>query len=505
MLWVLAKYFKDMFHFTDVNKDISSNLKANSCFFNLIIATYKEAFNKVLYNNEKCYKDLTPERLCEILNIENKEQDLGLSIRTSMKFFEKFHLGLIVVNIYDEVIYKYIPEKFNKNIYPRTLYMLVYNNHCFRLDSNENSFTKKLNSKEVIEHEKETYDNLKNSLSSRFYFRNFDKEAKKIYIDNLDDVVEYVEGNDKKENINFITNTDLADMLFQMIDNKYTPYVNFDSGILSRLCFKIKAEEDDEKAIFYSIQHGDSSLIYDEIMTIEQSQIKNYDTADRKIYEWLLNKNNISQRNEYIKQIENTYQMAPLSGYFDYCSVDDTYNTVDINKSYTSNLIDIQRFPVFSAFDIFLKYDNHIIEDYTQYIIHCHDTNNETSILFRKTFSRCYGYKLNRISDFNYSILFYRRPSRLNTSHSKKHIDNLYRENICNDNVEDVEKKKFIVNKNLGLLKKKYNSASITKIYKTMSEAQYYQIKYGGYIHNVSDCKFEEVDLTEEDRFIYCK
>ena len=149
--------------------------------------------------------------------------------------------------------------------------MLVYNNHCFRLDSNENSFTKKLNSKEVIEHEKETYDNLKNSLSSRFYFRNFDKEAKKIYIDNLDDVVEYVEGNDKKENINFITNTDLADMLFQMIDNKYTPYVNFDRGILSRLCFKIKAEEDDEKAIFYSIQHGDSSLIYDEIMIIEQS------------------------------------------------------------------------------------------------------------------------------------------------------------------------------------------------------------------------------------------
>ena len=58
-----AKHLKDMFHFTDVNKDISSNLKANSCFFNLIIATYKEAFNKVLYNNEKCYKDLTPERL----------------------------------------------------------------------------------------------------------------------------------------------------------------------------------------------------------------------------------------------------------------------------------------------------------------------------------------------------------------------------------------------------------------------------------------------------------
>ena len=42
---------------------------------------------------------------------------------------------------------------------------------------------------------------------------------------------------------------------------------------------------------------------------------------------------------------------------------------------------------------------------------------------------------------------------------------------------ENTEKNKFIVNKNLGLLDQKYNSASITKIYKTMAEAQYYQIK----------------------------
>ena len=28
-----AKFFKDMFHFTDVNKNVSSNLKANSCYF----------------------------------------------------------------------------------------------------------------------------------------------------------------------------------------------------------------------------------------------------------------------------------------------------------------------------------------------------------------------------------------------------------------------------------------------------------------------------------------
>ena len=215
--------------------------------------------------------------------------------------------------------------------------------------------------------------------------------------------------------------------------------------------------------------------------------------------EWLLNKNNISQRNEYVRKIENKYQISPLSGYFDYCSDDDTYNTIDINKAYTSNLIDIKQFPVFSVFDIFLEYDGHNIEDYTQYIVQCHDNNNKTSILFRKTFSRCYGYKLNRISDINFSILYYRRPSKLVKTDSERHIDDLYKIKICEDKTEDIEKKKFIVNKNLGLIEKKYNATSITKIYHTLTEAQYYQIKYGGNIYKISDNEFQEVDPTEKE------
>ena len=114
-------------------------------------------------------------------------------------------------------------------------------------------------------------------------------------------------------------------------------------------------------------------------------------------------------------------------------------------------------------------------------------------------YSRCYGFKLNGISDINYTILFFRRPSKLNDAHSTKHIDDLYGTRLCEDDSEDIEKKKFIVNKNLGLLEKKYNSASITKIYRTLVEAQYYQIKYGGCIFRVTDQKVEEVDKTEEE------
>ena len=285
-----------------------------------------------------------------------------------------------------------------------------------------------------------------------------------------------------------------------MLDNKYTPYITFESGILSRVSFKLKYDEDDEDAVTYTIQHGDSSMIENEIMTVEEDEISKYDKADREFYEWLLNKNNISQRNEYVRNIEHIYQIGPLSGHFENCDVSLSYNTIDINKAYSSNLKDIQYVPVFNVFDIFLKYDGHKIEDYTQYIIRCDDNDVGTSILFRKKYSRCYGYKLNRISDINFTVLYYRRPSKLNKSNSERYINQLYNSFICEDEEEDMTKKKFIANKNMGLIEKKYNSTSITKIYKTLIEAQYYQIKHGGYIFKLSDHKFEEVDVTEEDK-----
>ena len=124
---------------------MTTNLKANSSYFNLILSTYKEVIENLYNSNEeRLYKDLTPESFYQILGIENKEQYLGLSIRSSLNFFEIFFLGLIVVNIYDGVIFKYIPPVRHNRIYPQTLYVLVYSNHCFTLNSNEKASYKRL-------------------------------------------------------------------------------------------------------------------------------------------------------------------------------------------------------------------------------------------------------------------------------------------------------------------------------------------------------------------------
>ena len=60
------------------------------------------------------------------------------------------------------------------------------------------------------------------------------------------------------------------------------------------------------------------------------------------------------------------------------------YNAIDFNKAYTSNVYDMEMIPVFTRFDLFLNYDGHKIEDYTQYYIYCEEKSIENAVLFKE-------------------------------------------------------------------------------------------------------------------------
>ena len=418
-----AKRFNELFDFDIDTKQSSGMLHANSCFINIIMTTYKNAIENVYNNGARQYRDLTLDYLCEILNIQKQDQDIGLSIRNSVKFFEKFKLGLVVVNLYDQVIFKYQPEHITHKISPQTLYLLVYNSHVFKLNNNVNSFVQTLNNQKIHdENEEKVYNTLKESISSRFYFRNFEKELQNEvqFIDSIDDTVQHILNSDK--NIKFMTNTPLEELLFEMIDKQYTPNITVCSGIMKTLYFKLEDRR-------FSIENGDTVMVENELMVINKNEYNNYYEADKEIYEWLLNRDNISQRNSYIINIESKYQISPITGRFGFdLHAGECCNSVDFNKAYTSNLIDIEYFPVFNVFDVFLKYDNHEIEDYTQYIIECSD-NIQTIILFGMKIARTYGYGLKRIHGIEYKILYYRRPSILKKSNSREHVMKLYNTN----------------------------------------------------------------------------
>ena len=198
-----AQTFADMFQFEQFVSKPMINLKANSCYINTIIATFKNPIEKVKSNGVRRYKEeINYEYICQLLNIENKEQDLGITIRQSIPFFDRYHLCLVVLDIYNNIIFRY-PKNDTKNtirnISPHTLYLLVHNNHCFKLRADKSFITKMHNKicNDVFERVDNKYvvhnevHELKQRISDKFIFRNLEKEQLELKydIENLDDVV----------------------------------------------------------------------------------------------------------------------------------------------------------------------------------------------------------------------------------------------------------------------------------------------------------------------------
>ncbi len=128
---------KNFFQLFDIglNKYTLDNYKANSCYLNLLIDTYKDQFDKKKdKNGYRLYKELTYESICETIGMELKNENMGLAIRQSLPFFEKYRLGLDVVNYYGELLFRYTPEVINVNISPCRLRIMLHNNHPYLLD-----------------------------------------------------------------------------------------------------------------------------------------------------------------------------------------------------------------------------------------------------------------------------------------------------------------------------------------------------------------------------------
>ena len=67
-----AKTFADIFTFVEANENIKSNLKSNSCYFNIILSTYKESMERVMKNGKRAYRDLTPEYYVKLWKLKIK-------------------------------------------------------------------------------------------------------------------------------------------------------------------------------------------------------------------------------------------------------------------------------------------------------------------------------------------------------------------------------------------------------------------------------------------------
>ena len=119
-----------------ISEKILNNEIANSCYVNLIVKKYKKQLNG---KNKKYKFVLNHYTLCELCEIDYKNDNIGLSINKSINFFQKFNIGLCVYGPFG-LIYKYKPSTPNKNINSRSLYIYIQNNHCYEINKDIKKF-----------------------------------------------------------------------------------------------------------------------------------------------------------------------------------------------------------------------------------------------------------------------------------------------------------------------------------------------------------------------------
>ena len=281
-----------------------------------------------------------------------------------------------------------------------------------------------------------------------------------------------------------------------MVDQKYIPQLNFQNRRLSSIKFKIDK-------IVYTIQIPCN--FQDTDHTIEIGKIETFEEANETFYNWIVNKNFISKQTDQVNIVEDAYRNTPLSGYFKNYYDIKTHTAIDRNKSYASLLKELKYIPIFNEFDNYEKYDYHSIEDYTKCIIEVMpmgkallpfgDENIESSILFDGKISMIYGYILNRISGFNYKILFFRRPSNLHDINTAGNIELLFGRDLSEDD------KKYIANVIIGMLEIRTRRNVLNKLFLNAAEARFYAKQHGGIVHKL---RGEEiiVDTGDDDDII---
>ena len=95
---------------------LNENYKSDSCLLTMIIDTYYNSFQKKR-GGYRIYKDtITYEYLCDLFDIELKDENIGCTIEQASIFFKKFSLGFVVYDIYMNVVYEYKPNKINQDI-----------------------------------------------------------------------------------------------------------------------------------------------------------------------------------------------------------------------------------------------------------------------------------------------------------------------------------------------------------------------------------------------------
>ena len=461
--------FKDLLQF-DYCDYIQENFRENSCLLTAIINKFYKRFNVIKSDGKREYKELTYSYLCSLLDIPDKPSHNGTNINNVVeKFFKRFNFtGLHVYNNYNSIIYKHEPAACAYN-HAVVLRIILHNKHVYEMNDN-------IKSLQQINYDDDDRKNLK--TSNKYFIRDNLNDSVDVFCYEIEEIYNSIKINALNDNIiqlKIIVAIDMKTVLFSLMDIGYSsPKISISGTTLSKISIKLNK-------LLISITPASNNDCEGQLVRLYSLEEYNaYTNAYNKFYKSILKKEYLSDIHPSVKIIEDEYKIKPLTGYFDIYQ-NKAFDVLDERRAYTECLQSITQIPIFNYFDVYKPYDNEEIKNLNYYIIEVLDNTTEASILFDSKYSRSFGYVLNTI-EIKYKILYYRESLNIEDVNFTQAVDELYKDETISD-----ECKKAIANINIGLLGKKSNTNSLSKIFLDYNEANYYAIKYNGKLTPIHD------------------
>lgn len=458
------------------NEYIQNNFRPNSCVLTAIINKYYDRFNKRKSNGKRCYKELSYDYLCEILELENKPDNIGCTIERAIeKFFKRFEFtGIYIYDSFMKLDTKFIANPNNKDL--ATMRVMVKDGHMYELTDNISRL------KQVSSDDEETKQEI--YVNSKYNIMDFKSDIKEYFAETESDIIKILKEEAPKENIKeikIIYKPCIKNLLFKLIHGGYMPKVGFDTAL-----YKIGLYLNNT---MIQIVQANNNPVFGQLINYENLQeYQAYENAYEKFYSSIVRKEYLSDYHPSIIAIDEYYSIGNVCGHFGELD-NKPYDGLDENKAYTECLMKIKKIPIFNYFDVYRKYANEPIEDLSQYIIEVLSYTPRTAIIFPQKYTKTFGYILNQV-DIPYKILYVRKPLNIEEVDFEKPVKELF-----NNNDVSIQMKKAISNITTGLLEKKINRGELSKIFVDYNEAKMYQDLYSGKMLSISQDDSEENSL----------
>ena len=380
-----------MYHYTiNTEMDISSYDFVNAiknkkhtegeCWINSLIDHYAET----LMNTKKWEsKRMTRDKVLKLMNLNEEEfKQNGASVEDMKPVFEEFKLTVRLYNCIGQKIYTYDPDKKNKNV--NVLFGLIKGNHIYTMNDNIKSIA-----------QRELEEDMKLNASTDFHLNSKEKPVKYDFFNGIDDIMGIVEANEGVEEVNLVSGKDLNTLFCEFKRAKYEPKIIMGAGgnvsslkvKFNKLILNIRSQSLIDCAVDNCID-SNSADMFNKVNEAFFNFNKGMFNPNHKSY----------YNNDDLKIFSMAHSIAP-SGYFEsIIEGKDTHIELDRRKAYTKSTIDIVEVPVFSEFDIWLKYDYNKndfnkMNALTLYFV----KSKVRNLFFNRTYNLIYGKFLKKI------------------------------------------------------------------------------------------------------------